>query len=203
VAAVKPLAVEYFARSQAPKKDGRADELATNRGAMAEKQLADGAKALAAETDPVRRATLGEELRKFSEQKGTLDRANTAFKGDKSAYQAGKLGVDLACASNQLRCQDRLTLTANRTACGRNCLEVGGVWIDDTFKAEMKSVVVKAQGEAYFRILEKQPTMKDVYRLGNHLVWVTPSGTALVIDRENGADTLADADIDALFAAKK
>jgi Ca-activated chloride channel family protein len=45
--------------------------------------------------------------------------------------------------------------------------------------------------------------MKDVYRLGNHLVWVTPNGTGLVIDQDGGKDELPDADIDALFVAKK
>ncbi|HUR52984.1 MAG TPA: VIT and VWA domain-containing protein [Gemmataceae bacterium] len=200
--AAKPLPVEGFARSQA-KGDGKPGDLASNRGVMAEKQIEDAAKALKAETDPSRRATLTEELKKFAEQKGTLDEANRAFKGAKDGYQTGKLGVDLAFASNNLRNQSQLTLTANRQVYGRNCLEIGGVWIDDGFKAETKSVTVKAQGEGYFRILEKQPQMKDVYRLGNHLVWVTPSGTALVIDQENGAEKLTDAEIDALFVAKK
>ena len=43
--------------------------------------------------------------------------------------------------------------------------------------------------------------MRDVLRLGNHLVFVTPSGTALVIDTTDGVETLPDADIDALFVA--
>ena len=118
-------------------------------------------------------------------------------------YQTGKLGVDLACASNNLRCQDKLTLTANRQAYGRNCLEVGGVWIDEAFKAETKTVNVKAQSEAYFAILAKQPKMKDVFRLGNHLVWVTPSKTALVIDTDDGKDKLSDEEIEKLFVVKK
>ena len=54
----------------------------------------------------------------------------------------------------------------------------------------MKTVVVKAQSDAYFKILEKKPKMKDVYRLGNHLVFVTPSQTALVIDANDGKDKL-------------
>ena len=32
--------------------------------------------------------------------------------------------------------------------------------------------------------------MKDVFQLGNHLVWVTPNGTALVIDTSDGKDKL-------------
>ena len=41
--------------------------------------------------------------------------------------------------------------------------------------------------------------MKDVFQLGNHLVWVTPSGTALVIDTSDGKEKLTDDEIDTLF----
>ena len=53
---------------------------------------------------------------------------------------------------------------------------------------KMDIVTVKAMSDAYFRILELQPQMKEVFRLGNHLVWVTPSGTALVIDVNDGKE---------------
>ena len=66
----------------------------------------------------------------------------------------------------------------------------------------MKTLVVKAQSDAYFKILEKNPTMKDVYRLGNHLVFVCPSKTALVIDMTDGKETLKDDEIEALFKPK-
>jgi Ca-activated chloride channel family protein len=45
--------------------------------------------------------------------------------------------------------------------------------------------------------------VKDVFLLGNHLVWLTPSGTALVIDAGDGKDKLGDEEIDRLFVAKK
>ena len=117
--------------------------------------------------------------------------------------QSGKVGVDVAVCANNLRTQDRLTQTANRNVYGRNCLELGGLWIDDGFTADMKTVVVKAHSDAYFKILDKYPAMKDVYRLGNHLVFVTPSKTALVIDLNDGKDKLSDDEITALFTAKK
>ncbi len=86
---------------------------------------------------------------------------------------------------------------------GRNCMELGGVWIDEGFTAKMEAVTVKAQSNAYFKLLEKQPKMKDVFQLGNHLVWVTPNNTALVIDASTGKEELSDTEIDKLFAAKK
>jgi Ca-activated chloride channel family protein len=117
--------------------------------------------------------------------------------------QAGKLGVDLSVQSNLLKSESRPAPTAVRQAFGRTCLEIGGVWIDDQFQARMPLVTVKALSDAYFRILELHPQVKEVFQLGNHLVWVTPSGTALVIDTSDGKDKLSDDEINQLFAVRK
>ena len=120
-------------------------------------------------------------------------------KGQHKDAQVGQVGVDVAVCANNLRTQDRLSQTANRYVQGRNCLEVGGLWIDEGFTADMKTVVVKAQSDAYFKILEQKPEMKDVFRLGNHLVFVTPSQIALVVDTNDGKDKLTDDEVGALF----
>ncbi len=124
-------------------------------------------------------------------------------KGDYKGAQSGNLGVDVAMCAQNLKQQDRLSMTANKLVNGRNCLDVGGLWLDDGFTATMKTVVVKAQSDAYFKLLEKDPTMKDVFRLGNHLVYVLPSRVALVIDTNDGRSTLTDAEIEKLFAPVK
>ncbi len=116
--------------------------------------------------------------------------------------QTGKLGVDLAVQLQELRQQYRLAQSSSRQAAGRVCVEVGGVWIDEGYDARMPSVVVKAQGKAYFRLLERHPEMKDVFRLGNRLVWMTPSRTALVIDAAGGKEDMTDEEIDRLFVVK-
>jgi Ca-activated chloride channel family protein len=121
----------------------------------------------------------------------------------KDGIQAGKLGVDLSLHMQNLRNQSKLDQTALRQVNGRNCMELGGVWIDEGFNGKMEVVTVKAQSNAYFKLLEKQPKMKEVFQLGNHLVWVTPNSTALVIDAGTGKEELSDAEIDKLFAAKK
>jgi Ca-activated chloride channel family protein len=199
----KPMRVEDFAKEQAAgdKGDGKSG-LAGNRGLVTEKQVKDAVDALKTEKDAAVRGRLMEDIKKYAEQKQTWDEANTKLKGGKADYQTGRLGVELAEASKNLRDQNRVSLTANRQVAGRNCLEVGGVWIDDAYKAETKSLTVKAQSDAYFRILELHPTMKDVYRLGNYVVWIAPSGTALVIDANDGKDKLDDAEITALFLKK-
>jgi Ca-activated chloride channel family protein len=120
-----------------------------------------------------------------------------------SELQTGKLGVDLSLQLSDLRNQSQVTRAAARQALGRRCVHVAGAWIDDGYQAKMKTVTIKAQSPAYFRILELHPDMKDVFRLGNRLVWVTPSQTALVIDTAGGQDELGDQEIERLFVAKK
>jgi Ca-activated chloride channel family protein len=146
----------------------------------------------------------GRVLRQAKEQKAAYDEARKLLLDRQTdGVQAGKLGVDLSCYNANLRNQNQLTQTALRRVASRNCLEIGGVWIDEEYDAKMPTLAVKAQSDAYFRILERQPQVKEVFRLGNHLVWVTPNRTALVIDTSDGKDKLTDEEIDKLFVAKK
>src|SRR5262249_37749176 len=148
--------------------------------------------------------TLLRTLKEAGEKKKAFDEARQAFALRRAdQVQAGKLGVDLSIQSNNLRNQSQLTQTALKQVAGRNCLEIGGAWIDEDFDAKMPVVIVKAMSPAYFRILERQPQVKDLFKLGNHLVWVAPNGAALVIDTNDGKDKLSDAEIDKLFVVKK
>jgi Ca-activated chloride channel family protein len=124
-------------------------------------------------------------------------------KKDLGGVRTGNCGVDYAVHTNQLRNQSQTCTAVVRKAYGRTCLEVGGVWIDDCFDPKMKTVTVMAQSEAYFRMLEKQPKLREVFTLGNHVVWVTPSGTALIIDSTCGDTTMEDAAIERLFVSVK
>jgi Ca-activated chloride channel family protein len=143
-------------------------------------------------------------LQEAKDQKSAYDKARQALQlRRQSEVQEGKLGVDLSVAGNNLRTAACQTQSAVRCVYARNCMEFGGVWIDEGFDAKMPVCTVKAQSDAYFRILEKQPRMKEVFKLGNFLVWVTPSCTALVIDTNDGKDKLSDEEIDKLFVAKK
>src|SRR5439155_4159785 len=137
-------------------------------------------------------------------KKAVFDTASEQFRrGAFRATQSEKLGVDLSLQTQNLRNQARLEYTAQRNVQGRNCLELGGVWIDERFDPKLKAVTVKAQSNAYFRMLERQPKVKDVFQLGNYVVWVTPSGDVLVIDGQHGKEELSDKEIDGLFVAKK
>jgi Ca-activated chloride channel family protein len=119
------------------------------------------------------------------------------------AAQSGKEGVDLALQLNEMRNQDRVTRATAKQAAGRKCLDLGGVWVDDGVETKMPLVKLKAQSDAYFRMLERHPEMREVFQLGNRVVWVTPSRSVLVIEPTTGEDRMSDADIDRLFVAKK
>ncbi len=136
------------------------------------------------------------------QQQSSLSTAKRAFNTRQLyAAQQGQVGVDFAVMNNGLRFQNQVSRTASRNVQNRNVIEVGGVWIDDAFTAKMETVNIKAQSDAYFDILKRHPEVKDVYQLGNYVIWVTPSGKALVIDANAGAETMSDADIDRLFVA--
>jgi len=123
--------------------------------------------------------------------------------GQRDEVQTGKLGVELSCDTNMLRNQSQLTQNALRRIGNRNALEIGGVWIDEAYDAKMKTVTVKTMSPAYFRILERHPDVREVFRIGNYLVWVTPNRTALILDASNGSEQMADEEIDRLFVAQK
>lgn len=199
--ASEPLPVTRFAREQADTKNSEAGGIAANRGKVQDRVLEEELRKIPADQ---RGAAYAQALDAAKKEAKALKDAESNFKGGRVRQnQEGTLGVDLAITSSNLRGQNRLSPTAYQQVNGRNCVDMGGVWIDDQFTKEMKTIVIKAQSEAYFAILEKQPKMKDVYRLGNHTVWVTPSGTALVIDTTEGAEKLSSEEIDRLFVAKK
>src|SRR5260370_28306619 len=141
--------------------------------------------------------------KKTKETKSAFDQARAALaKGLYQQTQAGQLGVDLSVESNQLKDQTRMALSAQRQAAGRTLLEIGGAWIDQGFDPKMPTVTIKAFSPAYFRLLERRPQLRDLLQLGNYLVWVTPAGTALVIDQAAGEEKWDEAKMAKLFKAK-
>jgi Ca-activated chloride channel family protein len=188
-----PEPVADFAR----RNQSKPGELEGKRGELAAKELSKASSGGGSADDK-------KVLKDAFEKQAAYQLALNAFRNrDAGAVQTGKLGVDLSIQMQNLRSQSRLEQTALRQAYGRSCLEIGGVWIDEGFDAKMATFVVKAQSDAYFQLLQRHPKLKEVFLLGNHLVWVTPSGTALVLDTSQGKDKLTDGEIDKLFIAKK
>ncbi|MCS7045852.1 MAG: VIT domain-containing protein [Gemmataceae bacterium] len=200
------IRVEDFARQL--KADGNRG-VGDVRGKLEAERLDREAKALAAALPAS--ATAGEKkaaeetIRAFDkalkEQKAFQQARDELARRNLQGVQEGQLGVVFAVQMNQLRHQDRVTRTASRNVQNRNLIELGGVWIDEAFDPKMPVVSVKAMSDAYFRILERHPKMREVFQLGNWIVWVTPSGTALIIDQGAGREDLSDEEIDRLFLA--
>ena len=173
--------------------------------ARLESEVADAA-AKGALTPPIAR-----QLQEQIERARNTQLANTQAglqlrSGPPNAYRAlqvQQLGVNLSQYFNQLKHQSQLPAVAQRQVLGRQLLEVGGVWIDQGITPQTKTQVVKAFSPAYFRILERRPETKELFQLGSHLVWITPSGTALIIDTQDGVEQLTDAEIDALFRSNR
>jgi Ca-activated chloride channel family protein len=133
-------------------------------------------------------------------QKAALEEARAAFGRDLRRAQENRLGVDLSMQIGQLKGEAQTRRAAARQAAQRQMVEVGGVWIDEGFDPKMPQMVVKALSDGYFRLLEKRPELKEVFQLGNYLIYVTPSGTALIIDLQDGKEQLSDEEIARLFA---
>ena len=195
--------VESFAK----RVQRRAGDLAKNRGSYQEDAFEAIEELAEAETVRGRGATrlarseaVQDRYKQARELKGALDLAQQNYRsGRLRENQINKQGVDLSVSTNALKWQNRLNPTAIRRVAGRNCIEFGGVWIDQDFSSKTPTCSVKAQSDAYFKILERHPEVRDVYKLGNHLVWITPNGTGLVIDTTDGKDELSDQEIDLLF----
>jgi Ca-activated chloride channel homolog len=133
---------------------------------------------------------------------GTMDASTARFDATYATNltaKAGKEGVDLSLQLNEMRNQDRIARAIAKQAAGRKCLDINGVWTDAGVEAKMPLVKLKAQSDAYFRMLERHPEMREVFQLGNRVVWVTPSRSVLVIEPAAGEERMSDADIDRLF----
>jgi Ca-activated chloride channel homolog len=120
-----------------------------------------------------------------------------------SLPSSGKAAIDLAQRLAELKSGARAeTSTTERVVGGRRFRKVHEAWVDQAFKPSAPTVRLRVLGKAYFRILAKHPDLGAIFALGNRVTWVSPSGTALVIDNQ-GQDEVTDATLDRLFARAK
>jgi Ca-activated chloride channel family protein len=137
------------------------------------------------------------------QKKQLYDQALSALRsGNREGYQAGRVGVELSVAMDELRSQSHVNSSGVRHAAGRTFYLANGVWMDEG-AGKLPQVRVKTMSNAYFRVLERHPEAKEVFQLGPRVEWVTPSGTMLIIDPSLDEDSLTDPEIDRLFEVKK
>ena len=77
--------------------------------------------------------------------------------------------------------------------------QIRKVGVDQGFTSSTPTLRLRVLGKAYFRLLDRHPELGPVFALGKRITWVSPSGTALVIDNQ-GQDEVTDATLDRLFA---
>ena len=136
------------------------------------------------------------------EQTALYAKMRSAFdKGQTADVQGGELGVDVALELNGLQTQERVTGQTTRQVCGRTLVGVGGAGSTTSTMPSCRWCSVKAQSDAYFLLLAKQPKLKEVFQLGNRVAWITPSGTVLIVDSD-GKEQLSEDEIAKLFATK-
>jgi Ca-activated chloride channel family protein len=113
---------------------------------------------------------------------------------------SGKAAVDLAQRVADLKMGPRAEASeAVRMIAGHRFQKVGDAWVDQQYKPSDPTVRLRVFGKAYFRLLAAHPEIKAILALGDHVTWVSPSGTALVIDKQ-APDDAPDAGFDRLFA---
>jgi len=124
----------------------------------------------------VMKAPSGEDAVKLAKTIGELKRGKTTEAGRKS----------------------RLSMSLVKRIDGRTFYHYAGFWVDGEFTDKLERVHVKYLSDAYFKVLEKLPKLKDVFALGPRLI-VVSGNAALVIDDE-GKETIDAAELNKLIA---
>jgi hypothetical protein len=76
----------------------------------------------------------------------------------------------------------------------RNFYQIQGVWVDSEFTEKMPALNVQFGSDAYFKLLELKPELKDILALGDRLI-VTVDGKAIFIS-ENVEDPVSAEDLE-------
>jgi hypothetical protein len=117
-----------------------------------------------------------------------------------TGVSSGKEAVDLAQRVADLKTLPRADgLEATRTVAGHRFRKVEGAWVDERYNSSVPTVRLRAFGTAYFRLLAAHPDIKAILALGDRVTWSSPSGTALVIDKQ-GRDDVPDEALNRLFS---
>ncbi|MDP2898371.1 MAG: VIT domain-containing protein [bacterium] len=79
----------------------------------------------------------------------------------------------------------------------RNFYRIRGVWVDSEFTEKMQTINVQFGSDAYFKLLELKPELKDILTLGERLV-VTVDGKAIFI-AEDVKEPISSDDLEKAF----
>lgn len=122
-----------------------------------------------------------------SDVSGLAPRVENPVPADALGLQSGKQAVDVAQQLERLKTAGEAAASASRTVDGVRFLSVGGVWVDQRVKDGSEVIAVQYLGQAYFKLLELRPELNKIFSLGDHVLFLTPSGHAVFIGPK-GAD---------------
>lgn len=128
--------------------------------------------------------------------------ANFAFR---FSAKDGKAGVDVASRLRQLKEAEQAGdpgLAGFRKAAGTRLFLYRGMWVDEKFDATADITMIKFGSEAYFKLVDKAPRLVDALKLGTNLILVTSEGKCVAVSA-SGSESMTDAEIAELFAAKR
>ncbi len=124
-----------------------------------------------------------------------LDRASIT-----AGEASGARAVSTSEAISSLKAATRVSeQQAARRASGRNFANVGGVWVEAGIPEDAEIVTVEFGSEAYFKLVEAAPALRDAFALGDRVV-LKVGRYALAIDSA-GISSADDAQVKALLAA--
>jgi Ca-activated chloride channel family protein len=112
--------------------------------------------------------------------------------------QAGRQAVNVAEALAELKDARSHGSALSRRVAGTTFSPLRGIWIDAAYKDGAEIVKIQYLSDAYFRVIELVPNAREVFALGERIVWQTPSGKAIVVDAE-GEESVDDEAIRVLF----
>jgi Ca-activated chloride channel family protein len=165
--------------------------------AKAEPKPAEPDKTAPAATAP---APKPEEARAAAAEKESAENFARRFK-----EKDGKAGVDVALRLRRLKQAEQAGdpgLAEFRKAAGTRFFLYNDMWVDERFDATADITTLKFGSEAYFKLIDKAPHLVEALKLGTKIVILTAEGNVVAICGA-GAEKLTDAQIDAVFVAKK
>jgi Ca-activated chloride channel family protein len=138
-----------------------------------------------------------EPAKKAAEDKYQLAKALKQDSGKEAVDASEQLSEmkDKQVAESQ---DERKLLTGTAKALGRKFELRDGVWTDTSWKKENEPVKVKYLGDAYFKLLEREPDLKEAFALGEQVLVVLKSGKAVLVTKEGKKD-FTDKELDALL----
>ncbi len=114
--------------------------------------------------------------------------SGTAANPPENRAGSGKQAIDLAEQVAAFKSSNSGLARDVRTIAGRRFRKAGNYWVDQTYKPRTPIVHIRFLGKAYFALAAEHHELGPILALGREIIWVSPSGKALMIDTQGDDD---------------